>query len=85
MQQVWIAQFQVSVLSDSRDSLSHQKGEVMVHCGEELRSEDPANSTTKSGFKPGSSPQHCGEHCQLSLIDSLKKQVSWRVACLSAI
>ena len=31
------------ISSDSRDSLfPHQKGEVMVHCGEDLRSEDPA-------------------------------------------
>ena len=31
------------ISSDSRDSLfPHQEGEVMVHCGEDLRSEDPA-------------------------------------------
>ena len=38
-----MASLKQSISSDSGDSLSpHQKGDVMVHCGEDLRYEDPA-------------------------------------------
>ncbi|ABB34862.1 hypothetical protein Syncc9605_1105 [Synechococcus sp. CC9605] len=65
-----IASPEQSISSDSRDSLfPHQKGEVMVHCGEELRSEDPArelNNQISELQARVAYPQHwsSGEHEQ---------------------
>ena len=58
------------ISSDSRDSrFPHQKGEVMVHCGEDLRSEDPArelNNQISELQAPVAFPKHwiSGEHEQ---------------------
>ena len=65
-----IASPEQSISSDSRDSLfPHQKGEVMVHCGEDLRSEDPArelNNQISELQARVAYPQHwsSGEHEQ---------------------